>query len=367
MDRPAQDQPPSKRKPIPATGFQRSDLHIRGLTQVITQRFYTGAGDFSLVYRRTGVRGLSMQVAFSFLMALPPSLLLVIALATISERFLNMSVSSYLTHLITSYAPEGAQELLLDSVSQALARFRSSTALVSAGVAFALALWGGMTGIGSLVDASNRAYGVLETRPFFRRRLRVALMAVVMPVLLVAAIVAVLFTTRARGEIGRLLGNSEATSIVWTIGSVIFAWVALALVLLMIYQLAPNVKHSVRWTLPGAALGATGLLLTLFLARFILSIIHLGNAYGAAGGVVILLYLFRVSGYIFVDCAILNGVLGARHDMVRRIDLLQHPEKQLFDPNGFEISPTPDPVTRRVFLAHEHHNEPPKKQVDTLG
>jgi len=139
------------------------------------------------------------------------------------------------------------------------------------------------------------------------------------------------------------------------------------LVLLMIYQLAPNVKHSVRWTLPGAVLGATGLLVTLFLARFILSIIHLGNAYGAAGGVVILLYLFRISGYIFVVCAILNGVLSARHDRVRRIDLLAHPEKQLFDPNGFEIAPNPDPVTRRVFAGHRIHNKPPKKQVDTLG
>lgn len=87
-------------------------------------------------------------------------------------------------------------------------------------------------------------------------------------------------------------------------------FVGLVVALVPVYYVLPDVPLSVRETIPGAAVTATGWILLGGL--FQLYVAATGRAAGVLGGIVLLLTLLYVAMLLFLVGAVVNAVLGGR-------------------------------------------------------
>ncbi len=285
--------------------------------------------------------GLAKQVSYSVVFALLPTLFVLVSVINLIERFLDIPVTRELREYIVEYAPVDAQQVLLGAVDSAIADTSAQTASISGLIALVFALWAGMGGVGTLVEATNRAYGVRNTRRWHRKRLSTLVMTIALTALIVFSAVLQFFGDRTVEELAGLLGDSNWLAELGEIGQSSILISTTFIILLLLYRYAPSVRHTWRWSLPGAIFSTTVWIGLLEISGLIASRIDYGNVYGAATGFILLLYMLNFAGVILIMGAVLNGVLGQRYDLTRLEDLIRHPEKIRYVDSGQEINPDP--------------------------
>lgn len=316
----------------PATAdFDRSDP---ALHRPLTLR--TFIDDLWHTFFRTGVTGLATQFAYSLLFAAFPVLILVMSLAALADRVLNVPVASTLRDLIARSAPVVLKDLLDQLVEKAITQANTGVVSVSAAVATVLAIWGASGAIGALIAACGRAYGVKTTRSFPIRRLVNALLAVIIVVLIVAAASVFVFGEEITRRVTAWIGHGSDAQ--WL--AVIPRWslfvMATMLALVLLYKIGTDLDLSVPYLLPGAS--AATLLWLLLLKGFsaLLEVTNPGDPYGGFASVVILLWFFYLTGVAFMFGAVLNAVISRPYDSRRRDFMAEHPEKRMYCPDGRE-------------------------------
>jgi membrane protein len=269
---------------------------------------------------------LAKQSAYSLLYAVPSVLIVLVSLAAIVDKNTGAGVSETLRQFISEQAPVELQPLLESLVQRAVVETSESEAMLAVLVSLAIAIWGGAGGVGALIDAINHVYDIRNTRSFIKETaLKLGLM------LLGGALVVGSFVLLA---FGRLLGEwvagkvgRGATLVNFLASGPVWALLLLACSLFLLYWLAPDVRKSIRWILPGTALATIAVLITFAVMDLLLRFSNPGSAFGAAGSVLILLWaLFLVSAIVIVG-GIVNAVLGRRYDRTLR-EALRQPEKR---------------------------------------
>jgi len=288
---------------------------------------YAVLAEIAQEIRRQQPSQLAKQSAYSLLYAVPSVLIVLVSLAALVDKNTGAGVSETLRTFISEEAPAELHQLLDSLVQRAVVETSESQATVAVLISLAIAIWGGAGGVGALIDAINRVYDIRNTRSFMKETaLKLGLM------LLGGALVIGSFILLA---FGRLLGEwvagkvgRGATVVEFLSSGPVWALVLLACSLFLLYWLAPDVRKSIRWILPGTALATIAVLITFTLLDLLLRFTNPGSAFGAAGSVLILLWaLFLVSAIVIVG-GIVNAVLGRRYDRKLR-DALRQPEKRL--------------------------------------
>jgi membrane protein len=290
-------------------------------------------------FLQADVMGLGKQVAYSFIFATVPTMFLLVALSALIEHQLAFPVTAHARELIEEYAPADVQDVLLSLLDQAITRASTQVASVSAIVAFSLALWGGMSAIYTLIEATNRAYGVRNTRPFVEKRAMALIFTLAFTVMLALSVTVMFFGERIVAELSRRVGDHPWWVEFGQLTQLSIAASMAALTLLLLYRFGPSVDQSMRWVIPGAIVAALAWLGLLRVFSLITDRLAIGGIYGAATGLILLLYLFYFSGMVFICGALLNGVLGGHFDRRRSEDLRRHPEKLRYLSSGQEINP----------------------------
>jgi membrane protein len=271
---------------------------------------------------------LAKQSAYSLLYAVPSVLIVLVSLAAIVDKNTGAGVSEGMRRFISEQAPDELQPLLESLVQRAVVETSEGQAVLTALVSLAIAIWGGAGGVGALIDAINNVYEIRNTRSFIKQTaLKLGLM-LLGGALVIGSFILLTF--------GRLLGEwvagkvGRGTTLVNFLSSgPVWALLLLACSLLLLYWLAPDVRQSIRWVLPGTAIATIAVLITFAVMDLLLRFSNPGSAFGAAGSVLILLWtLFLVSAIVIVG-GIVNAVLGRRYDRKLRDGLRQHPEKRL--------------------------------------
>jgi membrane protein len=326
-------------RPSPSDRYLKRPLHVKiqGFTQDLLDSFL-----------RIDGMGLAKQISYSVVFALVPTLFLLVAVGTLVEELLDVPVTRGLRNLITDYAPDASRQLLLDAVDSAITDTSIQTASISGLIALGLALWAGMGGVGTLVEATNRAYGVRNTRPWYMRRLMTLTMTVALTLLVVFSVLISFFGDLGYETISRALGNPRYLEQLDQTGQDLVTIGTTFTVLLLLYRYAPSVEHTWRWSTPGAVLSTLAWIGLLEITGFIARRLDYGNLFGAAGGFLLMMYLLNFAGVVLIAGAVLNGVLGQRYDLKRRRDLAQHPEKIRYVETGQEIKPDPFSVPIRL-------------------
>ncbi|HEX2282203.1 MAG TPA: YihY/virulence factor BrkB family protein [Thermomicrobiales bacterium] len=276
--------------------------------------------------RRHQPSQLAKQSAYSLLYAVPSVLIVLVSLAAIVDKNTGAGVSEALRQLISEQAPAELQPLLASLVQRAVVETSESQAVLAVLISLAIAIWGGAGGVGALIDAINGVYDVRNTRSFIKETaLKLGLM-LLGGALVIGSFILLTF--------GRLLGEWVAgkvgrgdTLVNFLSSGPIWALFLLACSVFLLYWLAPDVRKSIRWVLPGTALATLAVLIIFAAMDLLLRISNPGSAFGAVGSVLILLWtLFLVSAIVIVG-GIVNAVLGRRYDRTLR-DALRQPEKR---------------------------------------
>src|SRR6266851_4940504 len=186
---------------------------------------------------KDGVFDRSAQLSYYFLLSLFP---LLFFLTTLFGYFAG--TGSHLQHKLITYLgsviPASALRLVTATIEEVIA------ARGGGKLSFGLlaALWAASSGINALGQALNAAYGVPETRPWWKVRLISVALTMALAVLIISALLIVLYG----GRLGHFLFGSFHEGDPFAIAWKILQWpIALAFVFLafgLIYQFAPNLN-----------------------------------------------------------------------------------------------------------------------------
>jgi len=235
----------------------------------------------------------SAALSYYFLLALFPLLLFLTAMLGYfaeSGTELRRSLLGYLA----TVAPRSASQLVretVEEVTEGAGGGKLSFGLMAA-------LWFASFGMGAVGDTLNSAYGVRETRAWWRVRLISLGLTVALAALIISALALLLYG----GEIGEgLAGRFDLGGAFVAVWNVLQLPIVLAFVLFafaLIYYYAPDLRHQKwYWITPGSLVGVLLWLLVSFGFRLYLSYFdRYSVTYGSLGAVIILLLWFYLTG-----------------------------------------------------------------------
>jgi membrane protein len=276
---------------------------------------------------RIDAMGLAKQVAFSVLFAALPTLFVLVSAAALLEHYFDIPVTRELRAFILEQTPPEAHIILLSGVDRAIADASTQLASVTALLAVLLALWGGMAGVGALIEATNRAYGIRNTRNLLVKRGMALGMTLLFTGMVVLTVAASFFNGRIIEQLVKWGGRERWLTDFGDLSQLVVSIAITFVVLFLLYYLGPDVELTARMTVPGAVVGTISWVLLIQLFGVIAARVPYQNVYGAAGTAIILLYFLNFAALGLILGAIVNGVLGHHYDKLRAADLAAHPEK----------------------------------------
>ena len=266
--------------------------------------------------RENDLLGLAGQLTYFFLLSFFPFLIFLVALAGLVLDDPESAVRRLISES-AGFLPREAVELLVVYLDRTL-RGTGSGVLV---FGIVTTLWMGSAASISITKAANRAYGLYETRPFWKLRGTSVLLALGFTLLMASLSLVAFGVETLIGRIGGSLGSLLA---VWDVARWAFAFAVVTLALSILYYLAPDARVPFKWITPG---GFTATIL-MFTASTALSFYasRLGNydrIYGQLGAVIVfMLWLYAMGLTVLVGVEI-NAVLARRVEDEKGIELVQ--------------------------------------------
>ncbi|MEO7274263.1 MAG: YihY/virulence factor BrkB family protein [Vicinamibacterales bacterium] len=247
---------------------------------------------------------LAAQLAFYFLLALFPILLVIVALLGF---FPVDNASSRALVLLAPVAPGEVINLLAVQLKEITRDGRAGLATLG-GLG---AIWTGSSAMASMIGALNRVYAVPEWRPWWKRRLLALGLTIGFGVFMTASLLLMLMGPGVTRMAADLVGLSGLVSPVWAV----LRWplmVGLVIISIdVVYRFAPNRRTRGPWTSPGS-LVATVLWIGSSLL-FKVYVVNLGTynvTYGAIGGVIVGMIWLYLSSLAILVGAEWNRVVG---------------------------------------------------------
>lgn len=216
---------------------------------------------------------------------------------------LGHSTAQSLINNLNSIAPSDVRKFLRTVIDNA--QHQKGAAGILGAVGIVLSLWSASGYVAGFMRAANRIYGMPEGRPMWRKagvRLGVTLFTVVC---LIAGLIIVVATGSIATQIGNSLGIGSTAVLVWEIAKWPALLVLFALMLAVLYAVAPNVRQTgFRWLTPGAGLAVlVWLIASGLFAVYVANFSSYNKTYGSVAGVIVFLVWLWIS-----NVAILLGV-----------------------------------------------------------
>ena len=252
------------------------------------------------------INGVAKQVAYHFTFAFFPTLMvLAFILNLIDASFVFARIMLGL-HVVLPYSAVALVEQVLEEV-----RRGSSWSLFFTGLI--LALWSVVRGLHLVIHAVNRAYGVYDDRPSWKRWLLALVLALLLGVLLVVAAALVIGGRWLGLRVSHWIGQ-DARFVRWW---VLLRWPAILMAVIgggvVLYTAAPKLPISAWRALPGAVLGGSSwVALTAIFGWYITNFAAYNRVYGSIGGVIVLMLWMYVGAIMLLLGAELNGALYHR-------------------------------------------------------
>ena len=260
--------------------------------------------------------GLASDLAFNFIFALFPLILLMVTLfGLFASRRVELQ-ADFLSYF-GDFLPPAAFELLKTTALEFAAN--ASGGRLTFG--FLFVLWFASGGVSSMISALNLAYRIRENRSWINVRMIALALTLLISCLLLTALLAVLVGGHFVVWLGMELRLQPAVVFTWRIIQWPVAIVFVVLSYSAIYYFGPDLEQPRwMWITPGSAFGALLWLSASFAFRVYLHFFNTYRAeYGSLGGVMILLAWLYVAGFAFL----IGGEINAEIERAaaRRISL----------------------------------------------
>ena len=249
--------------------------------------------------------GLAGQLAYFILLSLFPFLMFLVAVASIVVNDPE-SALRILTERTEGFLPQDAVKLLIDYVDRTLRSAVSGVLLFG----ILAALTSGSAAAGAIIKATNRAYDLRETRPFWKIQ-GISILMVLGLALLIAALALVILGPGVGGYVQRLTGLPNVFLPIWRIVRWGVAFLAVTFALDILYYVAPNADLPFKWITPG---GVAATVLTLIssvvLNLYVANFGHYDQIYGQLGAVIVLMLWLYITGLMVLIGAEMNAVIA---------------------------------------------------------
>lgn len=232
-------------------------------------------------------------LSYYFLLALFPLLIFLTSmLGYFAEA--GTELRANMLQYLGSIAPRSASQLVratVEEITEGATGGKLSLGLLAA-------LWFASYGLSAIGEALNGAYGVRESRAYWKLRLLSLGLTAALAALIIMALALVLYG----GEIGEGLAKRYDLGDVFKAAWNIVQWpIVLAFVLFafaLIYYYAPDLKHQKwYWITPGSIASVLLWLCVSFIFRFYLRYFDSYSVtYGSLGAVIVLLLWFYLTG-----------------------------------------------------------------------
>jgi membrane protein len=253
--------------------------------------------------REDDVFGSAATLAYYFLLALFPLLIFL----TSAIGFLP-GVQDSLLKGLAKVAPADALKLVRETMQDVVSH--RSGGLLSLGLI--ASLWSASSGIASLMDALNKAYGVRETRPFWRRRLKAIALTLATALLVIGGSLLIMIGHRLGGWLEFALDISAALALISSILGYLTGFAFLLMGIATIYYFGPDIKRGQRRVNPGALFAAAGIVIGSLLFSFYVRVGPAASAtYGSLGAVVTLMLWLYLVGLMLLIGGEINSEAGS--------------------------------------------------------
>lgn len=245
--------------------------------------------------------GLAAQLAYYFLLALFPALLVLVALIGLLP--VDDLLGAMLLRL-SQVAPPDVMRILraqLDSIAQG-----EPLGVLTIGIVGAL--WSSSAALNAIVATINQAYNIAETRPFWKARALSLALTVLLASFIIVSFGLVLAGPALAETVADRFRLGAVFEWTWKIVQwpVVFALVSTAMSI--VYYFAPAVKQRVGEVVPGAVLATVlWLLASLGFRLYVVKFSSINETYGTIGGVITLMLWFYLSGLAIIVGAELNS------------------------------------------------------------
>ena len=249
------------------------------------------------------VSGLAAKVAFYFSLALFPFFIFLAGLAgTLPFTDLWQHVLAW----IVTYLPRGTRVFIFDTISGLT---RGHTRFLSFGLLGTL--WAASAGLMSLTDCLNIAYGVKETRSYWRR-LGIAL---TLTVILAVVMVGSFALLTANAWVGKWIGDHaqliSSWHPVWYLGRWVISLILLDVAIAVVDNVLPNLHRRWQWLSPGTVfVVVTWIPATVGFNFYVQHVTTYNKTYGTLGAFVILMVWIYISSLLTLVGATLNREIG---------------------------------------------------------
>ena len=254
------------------------------------------------------VFGQAAGLAFYFLFALPPLILITVNLLGLFAPE-KIELQNNFLLCFADFLPPAAFQLLQTGVRE-LAVHSSGVKLT---LSIATALWGVSGGITAMISSLNLAYCVRETRSRLTVRAIALALSLLISMLLLVALFMVLVGSNLAGGVETATKFHPIVVLVWKgiqwPGVLLFIFVACEL----IYHFGPNLRERRRWhwLTPGSIFGVLVWIAASLGLRVYLHFFGSYNAaYGLLGAVMILMVWLYVGGLAYLIGAEINAEIA---------------------------------------------------------
>ncbi|MEK7860671.1 MAG: YihY/virulence factor BrkB family protein, partial [Chloroflexota bacterium] len=243
--------------------------------------------------------GMAAEMAYSFLFALFPLLLLSAAIigmigGVLGRRDLLVEAMAR----VAPFLPTPVADLVGSAILDLITERAGAIALFG----LLLALWGAASGVGALMKGLNRAYGVARAQVSWRRQGVTAVAALLVTPLGLALLVLSVVGHGLTTWLGAVTGMSELVALLVAALRIPFAFLVLFGAMTLVYWTLPALRQRYRDVLPGSLVAATGWsVITFAFGVYIADIDEYRVTYGIFGAAIaFLLWLYLVGLVILI-------------------------------------------------------------------
>lgn len=245
---------------------------------------------------------LAAQMSFFFVTSLFPFL---VVIGAVVGWLPSTGLWSEMVQWVTAYLPRGPRHMVFRTI---LGLQTYNSQFFSYGLA--ATIWVASSGFVSLMESLSLAYGVKETRGFWKKRIIAIAATAVGAVFAIASFGLLTFGHDLAVSIGPHLQRILPFAFPWELARWTVTLLLMILGLDMMNYFLPNVRHRWRWLTPGTVFMVLGLIAATWGFGYYVS--HFANYpryYGAMAGFIILVMVIYIASLVLL--------IGAEIDSVR--------------------------------------------------
>ncbi len=257
-------------------------------------------------------------------LSLFPALIVLVSLVGLAGQ--SAQATGTLLDIVGQFAPAAT----VSQVREAIDNIASTGTGALLGVGLLGAVWSASGWVGAFIRAANEVWDVEEGRPFWKT-IPLRLVVTVVGLVVTAVILVGLVVSGPLAEaIGSAIGLGGTALTVWNIAKWPVLLILVALMVAVLYYVAPNVKHPrFQFVSPGSAIAViTWIAASALFALYVANFGSYNETYGALAGVVVFLLWIWIT-----NLAILFGAeVNAEIERAKEIEEGLPPEQEPFLP-----------------------------------